>query len=898
MRALTITSRAALAASLTAIVTATVLTAAVSPAEARNPIRRDFFDVYPAAEGTTLDDVPSNPGHCGVCHFDFDGSGPRNPYGLAVEIAISSGEFPNDEAAIFSLHDLDSDNDGFTNGVEITDTVNFSNTPTFPGLKTSNLGQVLNVDITDIQDHLTPSGGTDTTPPTVTVTTPSGGEVYDATSSQTIAWTATDPSGIARVNIFHSDDGGTSFRPVVRNLVGVESYVWFVPNRPGLDNLIRVTAYDGAGNAGDGDSGGAFTIAPLAGGIVATTLRDFDLPGTQPLEAGIFEDSDLACAICHGDYDQAVEPWYNWRGSMMGQAMRDPLFLATMVIAEQDAPASGDLCIRCHTPSGWLEGRSTDTSGGLLIARDRQSIQCDFCHRVVDPIYTPGVSPAADLPILEALDEIPLTHANGQFVTDPDPIRRGPFADAESSHQFLESPVHRESAICGTCHDVSNPVFVAGSQPGEYDVQALDTAHPDADLRNMMPVERTFSEWSVSQYAAEGVYAPEFAGNLPDGIVSTCQDCHMRDVTGQGAHEPGVPVRDNLPLHDLMGGNHFVPDILPDFYPDEVDPAQLQAARQRALDMLVKAATLTLLQVPGPGVPAIAVSVMNETGHKLPSGYPEGRRMWLNVRGYDAQDGLIYESGAYDPGTGVLTHDDDVKIYQIKPGISHRLAAAVGVPAGPSFHFVLNDTIYLDNRIPPRGFTNAAFTAIQSPPIGYGYADGQYADTTGYHLPPGSVRVEVSLNYQSTSKEYIEFLRDENVTDDLGDQLYASWVNQGRAAPVAMATAALVLDTTVSAPADDSPSRATRLLQNTPNPFNPVTLIRFTLAQTGPVSLRIYDERGRLVRTLIASELPMGDHQISWEGRDVAGRSVASGVYHYVLRTADSDLRGKMTLIR
>ena len=220
MRALTITSRAVLAASLTAIVAATFLTAAVSPAEARNPIRRDFFDVYPDAEGTILDDVPSNPGHCGVCHFDFDGSGPRNPYGLAVEIAISSGDFPNDEAAIFSLHDLESDNDGFTNGVEITDTANFSNTPTFPGLKMSNLGQVLNVVVTDIQDHLTPSGGTDTTPPTVAVTTPSGGEIYDATSSQTITWTATDPSGIARVDIFHSDDGGASYRPVARQRTG------------------------------------------------------------------------------------------------------------------------------------------------------------------------------------------------------------------------------------------------------------------------------------------------------------------------------------------------------------------------------------------------------------------------------------------------------------------------------------------------------------------------------------------------------------------------------------------------------------------------------------------------------------------------------------------------------
>ena len=41
---------------------------------ARNPFRRAFFDRYPGAETTVLDDVPSNAGHCGVCHFDFDGS--------------------------------------------------------------------------------------------------------------------------------------------------------------------------------------------------------------------------------------------------------------------------------------------------------------------------------------------------------------------------------------------------------------------------------------------------------------------------------------------------------------------------------------------------------------------------------------------------------------------------------------------------------------------------------------------------------------------------------------------------------------------------------------------------------------------------------------------------------
>ncbi len=146
----------------------------------------------------------------------------------------------------------------------------------------------------------------------------------------------------------------------------------------------------------------------------------------------------------------------------------------------------------------------------------------------------------------------------------------------------------------------------------------------------------------------------------------------------------------------------------------------------------------------------------------------------------------MYESGAYDAATGVLTHDEDLKIYEIKPGLSPGLAGALGLPAGPSFHFVLNDTIYSDNRIPPRGFTNAAFTTIQSPPVGYSYPDGQYWDETTYVLPTNAVFVDVTLYYQTTTKEYVEFLRDANVTNTAGQVLYDAWVTQGKAAPVAM----------------------------------------------------------------------------------------------------------------
>jgi len=881
---------------LTVLIVSTLVLCILAPlAEGRPPIRTAFFDVYPSAVDSRLDDLPSNNKHCGVCHFDFDGGGQRNAYGAAVETAI--GQQPTIELAIQSIEELDSDNDGFSNLIEITDLIHFDNTPTFPGLTAGNVGSVTHVDTAEILDHLTPSGGSDTTPPDVTVLSPNGGESAQAGMTMAIGWTASDASGIARIDLQMSDDGGATWKPIAENLGNGGSYDWFVPNLPGPQTLIRVAAFDGAYNVGSDVSDGSFTILAIEGGVVPTTLRDFELPGTQPFQGAVLDDPSQTCVQCHGNYDASVEPWHNWHGSMMGQAMRDPLFLATLAVAEQDAPSVGDLCLRCHTPGGWQEGRSTDTSGALILPKDRQGVQCDFCHRMVDLDYVPGSSPAQDLPVLDSLTALPSTYANGQFITDPDPFKRGPFSDPLAPHPYLVSPFHTRSDLCGTCHDVSNPAFVAGGNPGEYLPQAFDTAHPDGDLRNMFPVERTFSEWSASEYASTGVYAPQFAGNRPDGIVSTCQDCHMRDVQGEGCNDPNAPLRDDLPLHDLTGGNHFVPDIIATFFPGEVDANALADARDRAIGMLQLAATLELEEVLGEGQPAVEVTVTNETGHKLPSGYPEGRRMWLNVKAFDASETLIYESGAYDAATGVLTHDEDAQIYQIKPGISSNLATALGVEAGPSFHFVLNDSVYSDNRIPPRGFTNAGFTTIQSPPVGHAYADGQYWDATTYLLPAEARFVEVALLYQSTSKEYIEFLRDENVTNDMGQDLYDAWVAQGRAAPVVMAADTLSVGSGVGVDAA-APVYRFALQDAQPNPFNPMTTLTYSVPVDGVATLRIYDIGGRRVRTLLDDRVVAGIHTATWDGRDDRGHGAASGVYLCELRASGSTAVIKLVMLR
>lgn len=868
---------------------------AATDSQARPPIRKAFFNVYPAAANTVLDELPSNANHCGVCHLDFSGGGPRNVYGLDVEVNLPN--YPTEEAVIQAIQNNDSDGDGFMNIIEITDTINFSNTPTFPGLGPGDTVNVLNVTITEISGHLTPTGGSDITPPDVTVFVPNGSESYGAGTMPNVLWSATDASGISHVDIYMSDDNGATYKPIARTESNDGVFEWFVPNRPGAQTLIKVEARDGAGNYGSDESDATFTIVGTPAGYVPTTLRDLDMPGTQPLEGAILSDVSATCITCHGNYNTDVEPWYHWAGSMMGNAARDPVFYALVTIAEQDAPSAGDLCLRCHTPGGWQEGRSVDTSGGLLTVKDRQSVQCDFCHRLVDPIYQPGVSPTEDQAVLDALAALPPSHSNGMFVNDPVPLRRGPFADAIASHAFLESPFHRESDVCGTCHDVSNPVFVAGASPGDYVPDTFDSEHPDFDLRNMFPVERTFSEWSVSEYATTGVFAPQFAGSKPDGIVSTCQDCHQRDTTGKGCNQLGAPSRSDLPLHDFTGGNYFVPDIIPDFYPGEADPLALNSAKLRAITMLQLAATLELTPTQSNGHPAVEVRLINETGHKLPSGYPEGRRIWINVVAYDGAAEKVYESGAYDPSTGVLAHDEDLKVYETHPGLSPGLASALGLTAGKSFHFVLNDTIYGDNRIPPRGFTNAAFETIQSPPVAYPYADGQYWDITTYELPSTSELVEVFVYYQSTSKEFIEFLRDENVTNTLGQDVYDAWVAQGRAAPVPMVSGNVFVTPTSDVPGGSGLHYA--LMQSVPNPFHRSATIAYHIARPGYVRLMVFDAEGRLVKTLADEFVSMpGRHEVTWDGRDNSGAAMPTGVYFYKLNAGEYNATRKMIHVK
>jgi len=97
------------------------------------------------------------------------------------------------------------------------------------------------------------------------------------------------------------------------------------------------------------------------------------------------------------------------------------------------------------------------------------------------------------------------------------------------------------------------------------------------------------------------------------------------------------------------------------------------------------------------------------------------------------------------------------------------------------------------------------------------------------------------------------------------------------------------------------------LYQNYPNPFNPVTRIQYTVgsrqtkAADGsfiPITLKIYNVLGQLVRTLVDEEKLAGVYQIIWDGRDEKRMELSSGIYFYQLKVRDETVTKKMVLLK
>jgi Cytochrome c554 and c-prime len=519
---------------------------------------------------------------------------------------------------------------------------------------------------------------------------------------------------------------------------------------------------------------GLMRYALASFGLVALLAPSFALAqprGTQPRGLTSPLASAERCTECHAGGTTASGERYmagdTWSGSMMANSARDPLFLATLTVAEQDSPGLGTVCLRCHTPSAFVAGRATPGTGSALDALegDLDGVHCDTCHRSIVPTGVMGA------PFL-ANAELYFSDAPADMI----PARYGPRTDPMTSprHPSMGGAFIRDPRLCGQCHDVVHPANHRLSIDGR-------------DLGFSLPVQTTYTEWSQSDYARRA--SPE-----------TCQTCHMREITGEtlpSTRIPGAPTRPNQRRHEFVGANEWGLAMLKAAFPGERDD-EYDTLRARTREYLRTAARLEVTSTPtgaAGSTVSLPVRVTNLSGHKLPTGYEDARLMWIQV-----QVGSRVVSGAYT--NDELVEDAQARIYRFQAG--HFEAGRVT----RSDFIARHNTVLEDTRIPPLGMRPDTRTA----PVGRDYAGGpdgalRNFDETSFsvQLPttPGPVPVTVRLMYQSTTKHYVETIAAANRTDGRGRALTAAWNASGRAAPFAMAEVTVMVNVTAPAPGDE-----------------------------------------------------------------------------------------------
>lgn len=593
-------------------------------------------------------------------------------------------------------------------------------------------------------------------------------------------------------------------------------------------------------------------LAVLAFAMPHARAVDFTLAGTQPpllVEHIPSED----CRSCHGGSnasERTYMPFSSWSGSMMAHAGRDPLFWAALDVANNDMPGSGDYCLRCHAPSAWLEGyvhkngTATPINGqdGCTLRGDYDDLEtfgndfggvgCHMCHRQrpAGPSGQTARLESGNLWIDDSLD------CDGYF----GPCRFGRYyypdtAAGPPPHGAKGSEYVKRSQFCGTCHDVTTPI----TETGPFKTLVLEGGTPTTIP---FPVERTYSEWNASDYA-DRLFADGFSLDEPrtdeQRYGQTCQHCHMPIPTSNSARacllESAGSRNNNVRSHEFAGANVWVLQLIRDLYagPLGLDRvAEINQTITRATDMLqTRSATMTLTLDPfsGPGNTLTArARVTNIAGHKLPTGYSEGRRMWLEVVARDASNNVIWRSGNYNSATGELLPGNQApRTYEILPGIWNGLTGQCeteGAGGRKLFHFVLNDCIAKDSRIPPLGFRGGSNHEIR--PVGAAITYPETAPGSGVlvnydnavyaiPVPPGTptpITVTAQVRYQIATKEYVEFLRDEAVLNAFpsentmcsdnrpaytvgprsqtrGQFMYDLWANNGRSPPLTAASA-------------------------------------------------------------------------------------------------------------
>lgn len=604
------------------------------------------------------------------------------------------------------------------------------------------------------------------------------------------------------------------------------------------------------------------------------------------------------CAVCHGPSSQGsnvltdpagddISPVSLWRSTMMASAARDPLWQAKVSAEVLVYPALKefieDKCITCHSPTGRTEALfqgqaaySMDEMNTDPLAMD--GVTCTVCHQI-DP---------ANLGTDESF--------SGKYVIAHNQTIYGPFENPFLGPMAMVSgytPSYgahmSESTLCATCHTLFTPTLdVSGNVIGQIGEQT------------------PYLEWLNSTYPGDEI---------------ECQGCHMPyldDPVVITSIPPGMIGREPFARHYFVGANTFMLKLL-----RANSEALGVTATTEQIDSTL-ARTYRLLQEESAELSAswswtdtdtlqIEIVVGNMTGHKFPTAIPL-RRAWLYVEVLQESGSSVFVSGAYDPGTGVITELDEP--YETHRDVIRRTDQVQVYQAlmqdeneDLTYTFLQGLTYIKDNRIPPEGYTDSGPHASETAIAGMATQDPNFnrntagAQGTGedivYYRIGGvdsseSYTVKISLLYQSLTPRFVEDLFQYDTPEVDAFRTYYEQTDKSAVVIDSLLLSISETGTGIESDALELPKGVQLKLHSYPNPFQTQVRLDVSTEEAGTISVSIFDLSGRLVIRLSSERVAAGSHTYTWNGVNSSGELVTNG--QYILKVEHVSENGSTTV--
>ena len=455
------------------------------------------------------------------------------------------------------------------------------------------------------------------------------------------------------------------------------------------------------------------------------------------------------CAGCHGgdslgiasvdSTGRDVNVSNDWRSTLMANSARDPFFRAKLehevLVNPGHQTAIENKCLSCHAPMGMHEERMLGHPPFTAAMLDTSTIgldgvSCLACH-MQDP-DTAG------------------TRFSGDLVFTPDSVW-GPYEDDVINSDIMEffvgfRPGYAEHIIdgrvCAGCHTlITETIDLQGNLTGDEFVE-----------------QATWHEWKNSIYA---------------GTEQNCRGCHiprLQDSIVLASEYVFLPGHSPFGLHHLVGGNAYMVQMLKDNAAAlgvKATDVQFDSTIVRSLAILQRSVEVDLVETGRDADTArFQVRLLNQAGHKFPSGYPS-RRAIVEFSLLDDQGDTLFVSGRVNEAYEVEGHDPDLEPH-------HQL---ITDPAQAQiYELVMGDvngnvTTVLerakdplkDNRLVPAGFSTTHYTYDTTRIAGAAETDpdfnhdafgveGDGGDIVHYHVPlsgyAGALQARVRVLFQ------------------------------------------------------------------------------------------------------------------------------------------------------